>query len=352
MTGIIAPGTTARSKVFYRWLPKVELHRHLEGSLRLETMVEVARSHGLSILGTGHLRSLVQVHEDDPYTFQNFLSKFETLRLFYRSPDIIGRITREAIADAAEDNVRYLELRFTPMALSFSQGFTLSEVMDWVIEHSQKASQEHNITTRLIVSVNRHESVRVAEEVLRLSVDRKTRGVIGFDLAGNESEFPMYPFAGVFRDARQEGMHITVHAGEWGGAQNVIDAINLLGAERIGHGVRVLEDARAVDLARERQTTFEVCITSNHHSGVVPVDRPHPILEMMARGLNVTLNTDDPSISQITLGCEYYKACEEMKISPEMLRDCVLAAAKATFISDQERASLSGSLAEEYSQWV
>ena len=110
-----------RSPRFYQGIPKVELHRHLEGSLRLSTLLEIGRSHGLDIPSTGQLRSLVQIHNDEPFTFQNFLSKFETLRLFYRSPEVISRVTQEAIADAAIDKVRYMELRFTPVALSKAQ---------------------------------------------------------------------------------------------------------------------------------------------------------------------------------------------------------------------------------------
>lgn len=339
-----------RSKDFYKLFPKVELHRHLEGSLRINTMAEVARSHGLDILGTGQLRSMVQVHENDPFTFQNFLSKFETLRLFYRSPDIIGRITREAIEDAALDNVRYMELRFTPVALSVSQGFQLTEVVDWVIEHTQLASEEYGITTRLIVSVNRHESPRVAEEVVRLAVDRLHKGIVGVDLAGNESDFSQLPFVGLFREARQAGLHITVHAGEWGGAENVADALVLLGAERIGHGVRVMEDSTVVDLARERKAVFEVCVTSNYQSGVVPALSAHPLTRMLAAGLVVTVNTDDPSISRIELSDEYCLVCEDLSLSLDELQRCVMDAMQAAFLPEAECLRLMDSLKTELAQ--
>lgn len=120
------PKPYAHSPQFYKNLPKVELHRHLEGSLRVRTMMEVVRSHDLDVKDTGYLRPLVQVDHNEPYTFENFLSKFGTLRLFYRSPDIIKRITREAVEDAATDNIRYMELRFTPIALSRAEDFCLT----------------------------------------------------------------------------------------------------------------------------------------------------------------------------------------------------------------------------------
>ena len=126
----------------YRALPKVELHRHLEGSLRLDTMLDVARQHGITIpADVLRLSTLVQVQEEDKFTFQNFLAKFNTLRLFYRSPDVINRITFEAIEDAAKDNVRYMELRFTPVALSRAERFPLHDVIDWVMNSAQSAAK-------------------------------------------------------------------------------------------------------------------------------------------------------------------------------------------------------------------
>ncbi len=143
----------------FRRLPKVELHRHLEGSLRLNTLLDVARTHSIAIPeDVVGLSNLVQMQEDESFSFRNFLSKFDTLRLFYRSPEVITRITREAVEDAAKDNVRYMELRFTPVALSRAERFPLNEVMDWVAAAAQSAAVEFDMVVRLIPSVNRHES--------------------------------------------------------------------------------------------------------------------------------------------------------------------------------------------------
>ncbi|MFZ6026338.1 MAG: adenosine deaminase [Chloroflexota bacterium] len=340
-----------RHPAFYQGIPKVDLHRHLEGSLRLETLIEVGRSHGLEISSTGHLRSMVQVNEEEPFTFQNFLSKFEILRLFYRSPEVISRITREAIEDADKDNVRYMELRFTPVALSKAQGFSLAAVMDWVCEGVRQAEEDTGIQARLIASVNRHESLELAEQVAWLASERRSSGIIGIDLAGNEAQFPALPFAPIFREARQSGLRITVHGGEWGGAENVADAILALEAERIGHGVRVLEDANVVALARERGTIFEVCITSNYQSGVVAPQDEHPIARMLAEGLNVTINTDDPSVSQIRLSDEYKRACEKVGFSFDVLQACVMAAAQASFLPEDEHHALQRSMQIAWQAW-
>jgi len=332
----------------YRALPKVELHRHLEGSLRLDTMVDIAQQHGITIpADVLRLSTLVQVQEQDKFTFQNFLAKFNTLRLFYRSPDVIHRITREAVEDAAKDNVRYMELRFTPVALSRAERFPLHDVVDWVITSARDAAKKNNVIVRLIASVNRHESTDLAEQVAWLAAEHLEDGIVALDLAGNEAEFPSHPFYGVFKEARQSGLHVTIHAGEWGPARNIKEAIEELGAERIGHGVRVLEDENIVALARERNTAFEVCVTSNYQSGVVGSLESHPLLKMFENGINVTINTDDPSISRITLSHEYYTACDELQMPQFTLKERIVAAAKAGFLQENEKEKLVIQLTKE-----
>ncbi len=334
-----SPQAFLPAEVFWS-MPKVDLHRHLEGSLRLSTMMEIARKYGLTLPTTSYLRPLVQVQSDEEFSFRNFLSKFQTLRLFYRTPEIITRITREAIADAAADNLQYLELRFTPVALSREQGFAFGDVMDWVCDSAIQASKDFGITTRLIVSVNRHEPVSVAEEIAKLAIDRISLGIVALDLAGNEAEFSPEPFQSLFHEISKSGLHNTVHAGEWAGADSVRFAIEHLDAERIGHGVRVMEDASVVALAKERGCIFEVCITSNFQTGVVLKLADHPLPAMLAAGLKAGIFTDDPSISQITLSVEYQKAINDLKIPMDSLHQTIISSAQAAFLPDIERLAL------------
>jgi adenosine deaminase len=329
-------------------LPKVELHRHLEGSLRLTTMLDIARQHGVTVpVSMFNLSGLVQVQDKDPLTFTNFLDKFKTLRLFYKSPDVIDRVTREAVEDAANDNIRYLELRFTPVALSRAEGFPLHDVTEWVVKSARDAALKYKVKVGLIASVNRHESPELAEQVAWLAADYMKDGLIGIDLAGNEAEFKSDLFHGIFKEAKQGGLHITIHAGEWGPAENVRDAILNLGAERIGHGVRVMEDESVVALAKERGTVFEVCVTSNYQSGVVRSLPLHPLPSMIAAGLNVTINTDDPSVSRITLSHEYQHVCENLQVPMSALKQCVLIAAQSSFLNADEKAKLVEPLKQE-----
>jgi adenosine deaminase len=338
------PHLSPQQAEFYHSLPKVDLHRHLEGSLRVGTMQEVIRDHEITLPRSPDLSALVQMQANDPSNFETFLSKFQTLRLLYRSPEIIRRVTREAIVDAAADNVRYLELRFTPAALSRVKQFPLAEVMDWVLESAAQASQECGIMVGLIVSINRHEPVALGEETARLAVERRHKGIVGLDLTGNEAQFAAGPFLDIFRRAKADGLKLTVHAGEWGGADNIRQALEDFGADRIGHGVRVLEDKTVVAMVAKRGTPFEVCLTSNFQSGVVAGLDGHYLPRLLADGVNITLNTDDPSISGITLSDEYALACEVLGITRPALGERILAAARAAFLPDAERQQLVESL--------
>jgi adenosine deaminase len=338
------PHLSPQQAEFYHSLPKVDLHRHLEGSLRVGTMQVVIREHEITLPRSPDLSALVQMQANDPSNFETFLSKFQTLRLLYRSPEIIQRVTREAIEDAAADNVRYLELRFTPAALSRVKQFPLGEVMDWVAESAAQASQDYGIKVGLIVSLNRHEPLALGEETTRLAVERRHKGIVGLDLTGNEAQFAAGPFLDMFRQARASGLKLTVHAGEWGGAANIRQALEEFEADRIGHGVRVVEDENVMALAAERGTPFEVCLTSNFQSGVASGIEGHYLPRMLAAGVNVTLNTDDPSISGITLGDEYGLACEVLGTTRAALGERILAAARAAFLPDAERRQLVESL--------
>ena len=322
-------------------LPKAELHRHLEGSLRIETMLDIARMHGLTVpISILRLTGLVQIGDNEPYNFTNFLEKFKTLRLFYRSPEVIDRVTQEAVEDAARDNVRYMELRFTPVALSRAENFPLHDVMNWVCDSANRTAEKFGITVKLIASVNRHESPKMAEQVAWLASGMQDKGIVALDIAGNEAEFSGEPFAPIFREAKEDGLKITVHAGEWAGAENVREAIEVLGADRIGHGVRIMEDENVIALAKERGTVFEVCVTSNHQSGVTPELRRHPLPHMIRAGLTTTINTDDPSISRISLSGEFQTVNEQLGLSIMTLKGQTLNAVNAAFVSTAERERL------------
>lgn len=323
-------------------LPKIDLHRHLEGSLRLSTMAEIASEYHLDLPGYNidDFRSMVQITAEDKPEAVVFLSKFKTLRHFFRSPEIVERVAYEAVADAAEENIVYFEMRFTPMALAREGHYPLHEAADWVIKSTQRAAKDFGIDVRLIVSINRHESVELGEKCLEIAIKRMGDGIVGMDLAGAENRFPGEPFAPIFRQARDAGLHITVHAGEWAGPESVREAIDKLGAMRLGHGVRIVEDKKLMQIAKDRRIPLEVCLSSNAQSGVVPTLKEHPLRELYEFGLLTTINTDDPSISAINLTDEFVVAMEHLQFNLDVLREHVLNAAEAAFLSDAEKKQL------------
>lgn len=325
-------------------LPKIELHRHLEGSLRLKTLVYIAQEFGIDLPAESpepeHMRSLVQITDQDKPSSAAYLSKFMVLRSFYQSPEIIDRLVYEVVADAAAENTVYFELRFTPMALAKTKSFALADVTDWVIRAVDRAKRDFPIDVRLIMSMNRHESVDLGREVVELAIDRIGRGVVGVDLAGAESDHPGENFAPVFKRAREAGLSVTIHAGEWSGPASIRLAVEKLGAMRLGHGVRIVEDSKVVQMVRERQIACEVCPTSNVQSGVVRTYEQHPLRDMYQVGLLTTINTDNTSVSGITLTEEYLQVMRYLKLTLDDIKQHVLNAARASFLPAAEREKL------------
>jgi len=332
-------------------LPKVDLHRHLEGSLRLSTLAEVARAHGLDLpsYDVEALRPYVQMTKDEEPDFHTFLRKFNLLRRFYSTREAIERVASEAVADAAQDNVRYLELRFSPIALADRQGFPMADVTEWVLGAARAAAEAHGIQVRFITTITRDTPLEVAQEVVHLAARYQREGVVGVDLAGDEVNYPRPPLERTFRWAKEQGLHITVHAGEATGPASIREALVHLGADRIGHGVRAVEDPAVLEMLRERQVPLEMCPTSNLHTGVVKAIGTHPSRLYYQMGILVTLNTDDPSISNVTLTDEYLVAVQGIGFTLRELKDLILNAARAAFLPPEEKErlwqTLSGELA-------
>jgi adenosine deaminase len=332
-------------------LPKVDLHRHLEGSLRLNTLLELAREQTIALPAGIPLEALVQVQPDDPRTSANFLAKFLALRPFYGSLEVIERIAAEAVEDAAADGIRHLELRFTPTSLARARALPVDAVIDAVISSARRAAVRCGASLVLIASVNRHDSPALAEVVARLALERRSE-IGALDLAGDEASCPAQPFRNMLQSAAGEGMAVTIHAGEWGGPENVREALTELHAARIGHGVRVMEDPAVVALAHDSKAAFEVCLTSNLQTGVVADLADHPVKKMLAAGLNVTLNSDDPGISAIRLSGELRLAHRELGLSMAQLREITLSAARASFLTAPDRQRLLHDIQSEWDRII
>ncbi len=343
--------TDARDDGIFSTIPKIDLHRHLEGSVRLGTVAEIAGQFDLDLpRDEDILRRQVRVLPQDARNHAFFLERFRAIRKLFQTPEIIRRIVREAIEDAAADSVKYIEIRFTPAALTQAAGFPLDEATDWVIEAARETQRDFSIKVGLIASVNRHEDPDIAERVFQVVQDRSGDGILGIDLAGDELQASMEPFKPVFAMAKSQGLGITVHAGEWDGARNVREAILEMGADRIGHGVRVMDDPDVIELARDRGVCFEVSLTSNFLTGAVKSIDEHPLMSMIQAGLRLTLTTDDPSIFGTTLSREYALAVEHLQLSEETLKAIVMTSVQSSFLPTREKIELEKKMVSEL--WI
>jgi len=309
--------------------------------LRLQTLAEIAQEHGIDLpsYDIESLRPFATVTGEEP-DFHRFLQKFSFLRRFYTTQAAIERVAYEAVADAAADNIKYLELRFNPVAQARAQGFSLDEVTAWICGAVARAQRDCGVRTNLILQIGREESLDTAFQIVDVALAHRSDGVVGLDLAGDEVRCPARPFADVFRRAQREGLWTTVHAGEAGGSENVREAIELLGARRIGHGVRAVENSAIVQLLREREVTLEVCPTSNLQTAVVRRFSVHPLPDLLALNLRVTINTDDPSISDTTLTDEYVVVMLAMGMTLEQIKRTIVMAAEGSFQPPEERRRL------------
>jgi adenosine deaminase len=339
-----------------RALPKVDLHRHLEGSLRLSTLWEFHRRNKQTLHASfAALKAACTVAPGARPGFAGFLARFPGLRFRYGGADALERIAAEAVADAAADGVVHLELRFSPVfcalrirpvagARAPSDLATIAEAeraTEAVVRGARAEAARRGISVAFVVTLGRHFGAAFNECAASLLHRPIGRAIAGLDLAGNEA-FAAEEFAPFFREWRAAGRGITIHAGEdaaGAGAQNVRAAL-ALGADRIGHGVQAICDAALVALLARKRTVLEMCPTSNIQTRACRSLRAHPAKRLLAAGVRVAIGSDDPAISQTCLSLEYFRAARYCGLSVSELRACAINAARGAFLPDAERAAL------------
>lgn len=324
--------------------PLVELHRHLDGNVRLETVLDLGRQHNVDLPARTleELRPYVQIVGREA-SLLDFLAKFEMLRRVMVDYDAVRRIVRENVEDAVREGIDYIELRFSPRFMAEHYNLDVLGVAEAACDALEEV-RDLPSKAKLIGIISRHYGPEAAWGELEAAIRLRDRGIVALDLAGDEANFPGDLFVDHFRKAREAGLHVIAHAGEAAGPESVRQAVLGLGAERIGHGIRSVEDPAVIDLLLERGIPLEVCPTSNVQTSTVPDLASHPLPELLARGLSVSLNTDDPSISGIDLAHEYRVAQEELKLGEDDLRRLQENAVAAAFLTPEERADLLGIL--------
>lgn len=321
--------------------PLIELHRHLDGNVRIGTVLDLARQHGLDLPAwtVEELRPHVQITEREP-SLVHFLGKFELLRRVMVDYDAVRRIVRENLEDAVGEGIDYIELRFSPHFMGEEHGLDTLGVTEAVCDALEEAQGRLPVRAKLIGIISRHYGPEIGKTELEAAIRFRDRGIVALDLAGDEAHYPGELFVRHFVRAREAGLHVIAHAGEAAGPESVRQAVLELEAERIGHGIRAIEDPAVVDLLVERRIPLEVCPTSNLHTSTVPDYRSHPLPALLARGVAATLNTDDPIISGIDLPHEYRVAAEELGLAESDLRKMQETALEVAFLSAEERREL------------
>jgi adenosine deaminase len=317
--------------------PKTDLHRHLEGSILPETFIEIARTYGgtLPACEVEALRPMIQVVNDPP-GFHNFLNKFKVFRCFYPCLEAVEEIAFRAVRDAADDGVKYLELRYSPTHFACNERFSERDVVRCISAALGRASKAFDIIVTPILTISRDYGVALAEQTVAMLAALPPGSFYGLDLAGDEVNNNAQPYAKLFAMARQAGLGLTIHAGEAGGAANVRQAVEEFHADRIGHGIRSMDDADVMKLLRDNDILLEVSLTSNCQTGVVSSIREHPLRQLMRQGVPLTINTDDPAISGITLTDEYVMAIRELGITLEDLKALNISALDHAFYPDKQ----------------
>jgi adenosine deaminase len=333
--------TNKTSSPYHPAFPVVDLHRHLDGSVRLQTMLDLARQHGVQ-LPANTLESL-RPHAQIMSTvidLKDSLPKFALMQSVMVDYDACRRIAYENLEDAVREGIDYIELRFSPMFMAEVHKLDPMGVASAVCEALEEARGRLPVKANLIVIMSRHYAPETYEVELQTALAHRDRGVVAIDIAGVEEMGPGPLFIKQCQKARQAGLHVTVHAGEWSGPQSVRQAVLELDAERIGHAMGAKDDPAVMDLLAERHVAIESCPSSSVQFSMVPSFREYPLPMWLERGLLVTVNTDDPGIQGIDLPHEYRILREELGLSDAQICRLQENGVQAAFITDAERAAL------------
>lgn len=308
-------------------IPKIELHVHLEGSVRISTLAELS---GMPLEET----QINAVAPLDCKNINNYLNKFELPLLVMQTKDNLTRISREFAEDLKNDEVIYAEVRITPFQ-HLKNGLTLDEVIDSVLA----GLKQINIKTNLILCMMRNESYENNKRIIELAKRYLNKGIVAIDLVGDESLYKTIDFKDLFTLARSLEIPYTIHVGETGDWSSVLSAIDF-GATRIGHGIRALENKYIINILKQKNILLEICPTSNVQTGIARSILVHPINELKKLGVNISINTDNRTVSFINLENEYKNLANSFKYGIKEFCKFNKMAINAAFISNQEKIEL------------
>ncbi len=334
-----------------RKAPKVELHEHLDGSLRPETVIALAEKKGMSLpCFTPEEIAAWFSKGSDEKSLSLYLKSFEVTTALMQDRDSLKRIAREEIEDLAADGVVYAEIRFAPV-LHTKEGLSMEDVVSSVIEGLQEGRKSTGVEFGLILSAMRDQSAEISLKTAELAVAFSDRGVVGFDLAGDESGNPAKKHIKAFEFIRAQNFNITIHAGEAFGLESIWQAIQICGAHRIGHGTRLTDDmtiengkirkmGTLAHFVLDKRIPLEMCLTSNVGTGAAESYETHPFPLFFRNNFRVFLSTDNRLMSNTSLTKEFYIAAEKYSLDIHDIEKITLNAMKSAFIHHEKRLRL------------
>ncbi|MCC3373320.1 adenosine deaminase [Cohnella sp. REN36] len=321
-------------------LPKVDLHLHLDGCVKPETWLALAAEQGYDspAQDADSLLPYMQVDESCA-SLPDYLSKFAFVLPLLQTREALARVAREAVEQAASHNCLYIEVRFAPL-LHTKRGLSADDAIGAVVAGLQQGERRTGAVARAIAVCMRHHSEEANLPVVEAALRHYGRGLVAVDLAGDEGAFPAVGFRGLFARAREAGLPVTIHAGEAAGPDSIREAVAGLGAVRIGHGVRLREDQELLEWIRERRIPLELCPTSNIQTKAVASWSDFPLRDYYDRGLVVTVNTDNPTVSGTNMTRECRELAERFGFTAAELADLMRQALDAAFVESPARVEL------------
>ena len=317
---------------FFERLPKTDLHVHLDGSLRLETIIDLADKHGVSLPGKTPEALARAMHcGENTGSLVEYLKAFDITLQVLQTEEALVRVARELGEDAAKENVRYMEVRYAPM-LHTREGLRLTAVVEAVLEGLWQAKERFGIDSNVILCGIRNISPESSLEMAQLAVAYKGRGVVAFDLAGAENDHPPKQHLSAFQLVRDNNINVTIHAGEAYGPASIHQAIHICGAHRIGHGCRLREDGELLHYVNDHRIALECCPSSNVQTGAVRDFASHPLKLYHDLGIRVTINTDNRLITDTTVSKELWLCHTQIGMSVAEIKHMISNGFKAAFL--------------------
>lgn len=327
-------------------IPLTDLHRHLDGNIRPQTILELGQQFQIQLPANTlpELLLHVQVMDNQP-DLLSFLSKLDWGVKVLGDLEACRRVAWENMQDASQQGLDYVELRFSPFYMAMTHQLPLAGVVEAVIDGVQQGSRDFDLPAKLIGIMSRtFGQARCQQELDALLAHRDQ--ITALDLAGDELGFPGELFVEHFKQARDTGWQISVHAGEAAGTSSIWHAIQTLGATRIGHGVKAVEDAKLLDYLAKNQIGIESCITSNLQTSTVAEIRQHPLKTFLEHGILATINSDDPAVEGIDIQHEYLQAAPQAGLSEAQIRQAQQNGLSIAFLSAQEKQQIQHKVAQ------